>query len=477
MDQLHEVEVPVVPLAVLGPLIGPERQAALEAAASKSRDLLAGKVVWNVNSTAAGGGVAELLRVLVGYIQGAGVDSRWLVIHGDPDFFAITKRVHNRIHGVQGDTGALGPAEATRYAEVCAANAAAMQTLIRTGDAVLLHDPQTAGMAPALREAGLKVIWRSHIGSELSDRWTEEAWHFLRPHLEACDAFVFTRLDYVPDWIERERVSIIPPSIDPFSAKNREIPAGNLPRLLARMGLTSGPTDEPAYFTRSDGTLDTLVRAANVVSEGDTPEALDNLVVQVSRWDRLKDPLGVIQGFASSLGPDDEVNARLALVGPPVDGVADDPEADEVFGECLAHWHTLPTAVRRRILLVQLPMVDADENAAMVNALQRAASIIVQKSLVEGFGLTVAEGMWKGKPIVGSRVGGIIDQVVPGTGVLLDDPSDLETFGATLRSMLAEPDELTRLGLNARRHVLQQFVGDRHLLQYAALMERIFSPR
>lgn len=143
--------------------------------------------------------------------------------------------------------------------------------------------------------------------------------------------------------------------------------------------------------------------------------------------------------------------------------------------ECQAVWETLADPARRKIRLVTLPMADADENAAMVNALQRSASVIVQKSLAEGFGLTVAEGMWKGKPVVGSGVGGIIDQLVPGTGVLLEDPSDLDAFGATLAALLQEPDVLARLGAHARRHVLKEFVGDRHLLQYAALMMRLFA--
>lgn len=470
---LHDVDISPLPLEAFRTLIGGERFTRLEDAARASQALLADRVVWNVNSTASGGGVAEMLRVLVGYIRGAGVDIRWLVLQGDPAFFALTKRVHNRIHGVPGDGGALGTAESDHYAAVTRANAADLLRRVSPGDVVLLHDPQTAGMAPALNEAGVKVIWRSHIGSDIENEWTEMAWDFLRPHLGACDAFVFSRRSYVPRWVPGDRVSIIAPSIDPFSPKNRPIPASDLPAFLARIGLTADEAAGHAAFTRSDGSLGAVSHAATIVSEGGPLAATANLVVQVSRWDRLKDMHGVMSGFASQVAG--RVDAHLALVGPSVEGVADDPEGAEVLAECVATWEALPATARRRIRLVTLPMEDIEENAAMVNAIQRAASVIVQKSLVEGFGLTVAEGMWKGKPVVASRVGGIIDQVVPGTGILLDDPRDLEAFGLTLATLLEHPDEVERLGANARRHVLDEFVGDRHLLQYAALIETLLS--
>lgn len=471
---VHDVDIAPLPLEAFRALIGRERFTRLEDAARASQALLADRVVWNVNSTASGGGVAEMLRVLVGYIRGAGVDIRWLVLEGDPAFFALTKRVHNRIHGVPGDGGALGAAESDHYTAVTRANAADLLRRVRPGDVVLLHDPQTAGMAPALSEAGVKVIWRSHIGSDIENEWTEMAWDFLRPHLGACDAFVFSRRSYVPRWVAGDRVSVIAPSIDPFSPKNRPIPASDLPAFLAPIGLTVGePAGRPAAFTRSDGSLGAVSHPATIVSEGGPLAATANLVVQVSRWDRLKDMHGVMLGFASQVAG--RVDAHLALVGPSVEGVADDPEGAEVLAECVATWETLPATARRRIRLVTLPMEDIEENAAMVNAIQRAATVIVQKSIVEGFGLTVAEGMWKGKPVVASRVGGIIDQVVPDTGILLDDPRDLEAFGLTLATLLEHPDEVERLGANARRHVLDEFVGDRHLLQYAALIETLLS--
>ena len=467
-----EVKVPSLPLSAYTELIGGARTRALEDAATRGRALLEGRIVWNVNSTGSGGGVAEMLRVLVGYALGAGVEARWMVIEGDPAFFAITKRIHNRIHGVAGDRGGLGASEQAHYGEIQAANAVALRRRLRPGDVVLLHDPQTAGLVEPLTEAGLLVVWRCHIGADQTNRYTEEAWDFLRPFLEPCPYFVFSRASFVPGWMAKDRVSIIPPSIDPFSPKNRPIPPADLPSFLATIGLAPGPAPAPARFRRYDGTTGELRRSATIVSDGPAEEiGLRGPVVQVSRWDRLKDMVGVLEGFASGVA--DQVEVPLALVGPSTEGVTDDPEGAEVYAEVLDRWQGLERPVRRKIVLVTLPMGDTDENAAMVNAIQRASSVIVQKSLVEGFGLTVAEGMWKSKPVVGSRVGGIADQIAPGTGFLLDDPTDLDAFGETLLGLLARPRLITRMGAKAYRRVLEHYVGDHHLLALAALLEAV----
>jgi trehalose synthase len=481
VDALREIDVPEVPLKQLRPIIGDARTDLLEASAEASRALLRGRVVWNVNSTSAGGGVAEMLQVLVGYIKGAGIAGRWLAIGGDPAFFAITKRIHNRIHGMTGDLGELGPVEAAHFQEVNEANADAMVPMVQAGDIVLLHDPQTAGMASRLTSVGAKVIWRCHIGSDRPDPWSRQAWRFLRPFLAKCDAFVFSRRTYAPPWVPADRLAVIAPSIDPFSPKNQELPADSIPLFLKRMGLTdegkgvsgdglaTASTRVRPEFTRRDGTRAEVTHRTHLV--GDALPADAPLVVQVSRWDRLKDMAGVMAGFASHVvGCGD---AHLALVGPSVEGVADDPEGIEVLAECISMWEALPSSARRRIHLVTLPLDDVDENAAMVNAIQRTASVIVQKSLVEGFGLTVAEGMWKAKPVVGSRVGGIIDQIAPGTGILLDDPTDLAAFGDAVASLLGHPNRAAHMGEAAMQYVQKEFVGDRHLLQYADLVRRL----
>ena len=411
-----------------------------------------------------------MLQVLVGYILGAGVAVRWLVIAGDPDFYSITKRIHNRLHGFPGDRGALDDAAAAAFESVQTANAGAIAPQVQPGDVVILHDPQTAGMAAPLRAIGAVVLWRSHVGTEERNQWTEEAWAFLRPHLDVCDGFVFTRREYVPAWVPLDRVSIIPPSIDPFSPKNQVLSEAGGLRILAAMGVTDEAPAGQASFIRRDGSVGTVARRATVVSDGPL-DASAPLVLQVSRWDHLKDMAGVMAGFAARVAG--RGNAQLALVGPAVGDVSDDPEGQAVLEECVEAWNALPARQRRQIRLLTLPMDDGDENAAMVNALQRHATVIVQKSLAEGFGLTVAEGMWKAKAVVASAVGGIVDQVVPGTGVLLDDPEDLDAFGDALVSLLEAPREAIRLGDNARRHVLEAFVGDEHLLHYGVLMERL----
>jgi len=470
---VRQIEVPVSALSRLEPLIGADRYRELRTSAAEASRLLEGSTVWNVSSTAAGGGVAEMLQVLVGYTLDANVDIRWLVMGGGPEFFTITKRIHNRLHGAAGDTGSLSASERAHYADVTAANAGTMMSRIGRGDVALLHDPQTAGMAAALADAGVRVIWRCHVGREGENVWTEEAWSFLRPHLASCDAYVFSLREYVPSWMDESKVWVIPPSIDPFSPKNQEMSADNVMRTLGRIGLVPGSgKGSPGMFTRGDGMSGRVERSATILSEPGAPlRPADPLVVQVSRWDRLKDMAGVMRGFAA--GVSGRIDAHLALVGPSVADVADDPEGTDVYAECVAIWEDLPIEARRLVTLVTLPMEDIDENAAMVNAIQRHATVIVQKSLVEGFGLTVAEGMWKAKAVVASSIGGITAQVTPGTGILLDDPSDLSAFGASLAELLAHPDEITVLGARARRHVLESYVGDNHLVLFAQLISSL----
>ena len=199
------------------------------------------------------------------------------------------------------------------------------------------------------------------------------------------------------------------------------------------------------------------------------------LVAQVSRWDRLKDPLGVLQAFAEHVhGPDEP---HLVLAGPDVFAVADDPEGAGVLEESLAAWRELPARVRRRVHLALLPMDDADENAVIVNALQRRADVVVQKSLAEGFGLTVSEAMWKARPVVATDVGGIRDQIEDGATGRLVQPRDLETFGRVVRGLLDDPHNAERMGEAAQIRVRDRFLGPRHLGQYVALLESVLNGR
>ena len=467
MSLLHAVEVPRRPVSLLEPVIGAPRYERLIRDADQVRRMLAGRTIWNVNSTAAGGGVAEMLQVLVGYVQDLDVPIGWLVITGDARFFAITKQLHNQIHGSR--SGApLGAAEADHYAHMLAANATELTAWVRPGDVVLLHDPQTAGLAAPLAELGARVVWRCHIGVGWQNDVTRAAWEFLRPYLAAVGTCVFSRGEYVPSWIPARKAWIIPPSIDPFSPKNQQLDADTVRAILARLGVLDGAAPAvPARFVRRDGNMDIVTRPAAITGEG-RPGPDDPVLVQVSRWDRLKDMAGVMRGFADHVVPGGD--GYLMLVGPAVTDVSDDPEGAAVFGECVLQWRDLSPAARARTLLVTLPLDDIDENAAMVNTLQRHATVIVQKSLAEGFGLTVAEGMWKGRPVIGSAVGGIIDQIAEGTGVLLPDPADLTAFGSAARFLLGDRAAATRMGQAAQAHIRENFLGDVHLLRYARLL-------
>ncbi len=469
---LTDVAVPRLPVARLESVIGPARLRNLLEEAARFRKQLAGRTVWNVNSTAVGGGVAEMLQALVGYVEDLDIDIRWTVLSGDAQFFAVTKRLHNRIHGEPGDGGPLGVPEKAHYADVLASHAAALSEQVRPGDLMLLHDPQTAGLVAPLMRRGGRVVWRCHIGADTENRFTADAWDFLRPHLAQADGYVFSRRQHVPAWTPQPKTWIIPPSIDPFSPKNQDLDADTVLAILARMGVLAGDGAHPSAtaYVRRDGTRSEVVRPASLAVE-ELPGPDDRLIVQVSRWDRLKDMVGVLRGFRDHIAPSG--TGYLVLAGPAVTGVSDDPEGLVVYEECLAEWRRLPSSVRRRVMLASLPLDDVDENAAMVNALQRHAAVIVQKSLAEGFGLTVAEGMWKGRPVIGSAVGGIQDQISDGTGVLLPDPNDLPALGKAVRTMLDQPEVAQRLGAAARDHVRDRFVGDIHLLRYAQLFHTL----
>ncbi len=438
----------------------------------EARELLAGRVVWNVNSTARGGGVVELLRPLVGYARGAGVDARWVVIDGTPGFFDVTKRIHNRLHGLEGDGGPLDEAARRLYEDVLAENLAAFVPRVRQGDIVILHDPQPAGLAPALRAVADALIWRCHVGVEEPNDLVRQAWSFLLPYVRHAHVDVFSREAFVWDGLDRDRVAIITPTIDAFTPKNEELEPEMVLAVLRAAGLVAdGAPAEPVTFRRPDGTPGRVERRAQIIEDEPLPPDVP-VVVQVSRWDALKDPIGVIQGFADHVPAD--TGAHLVYAGPSVEGVADDPEAARLLRDSITTRSLLPEEARRRIHLATLPMDDLDENALMVNALQRHARVITQKSLAEGFGLTVAEAMWKGRPVVASRVGGIQEQIVDGeSGILLGDPHDLEAFGAAITELLTDPERAQQIGRNARERVLDRFLSLRSLLDYLAVIRRI----
>jgi trehalose synthase len=445
----------------------------LEDMVHRAQEVLRGRVIWNVNSTERGGGVAEMLHSLVGYGRGGGVDARWMVIRGDDEFFRVTKRLHNHLHGSSGDGGALDDDAQGAYERTLRRAGEQLVKLVRTDDVVLLHDPQTAGMMPALKQTGARLLWRCHIGIDEPNDLARRARAFLHAYLANADGYVFSHAGHVWDELDLERVTIIAPSIDAFSPKNEQLTAGQVIGILQATGLLEDGRSGDSTYLRADGTPGRVDRVAEVVEEAPL-RVHDRVVAQVSRFDRLKDPIGVLRGFVERGAVC--AAAHLVLAGPAIEAVSDDPEAREVWVELRDTWTGLDAADRRRVHLAALPMSDVEENAVIVNALQRHAEIIVQKSLAEGFGLTVSEAMWKGRPVVASRVGGIQDQVVDGvTGVLLANPRDLAEFGTAVSGLLADPERAKRMGVDAQRRVRDNYLGPRHLGQYLELFQALIA--
>ena len=462
---MREVPVAARSLEALTGLARDEDLRAFREIASSVAGRLGGHTVWHVNSTDAGGGVAELLHQLLGYLVGRDIATRWMVVEGDPAFFGVTKRLHNRLHGVDG--APLGSEERDVYARALRKEARSFLDVARPGDVVVLHDPQTAGLAGPLAEAGVRVMWVSHIGVDVADDVTRSAWSFLLPAVSPADAYVFSRQAYVWDGLDANRSFVIPPCIDPTSAKNADLAAADVGSILAASGVV-GEIDEHEV-PWDDGTI-RIRSKAEVVEKIPTPPGAP-IVAQISRWDRLKDPLGVLRGFEA--GVDRRLGAHLLLVGPNPRSVSDDPEGAEAFEDVHRAWRELPDDARERIHLVNLAVDDRIENALVVNAIQRLADVVVQKSIAEGFGLTVAEAMWKERPVVGSRVGGIQDQIVDGQSGLLVDPRDPVAMGQAVESLLGNPVFAGAIGHASRERVRDRFLPPHFLGAHLRVVQGI----
>jgi trehalose synthase len=307
---------------------------------------------------------------------------------------------------------------------------------------------------------------------------TRRAWDFLVPYVGPADAFVFSSERLVPLELRDRRFQIIAPSIDPTGTKNRVMAATTVEAILHHNGLVrvGQASRTPPGFVRGNA-ASRVGRRTQVVRYGPGPRlGVDPLVLHLARWDRLKDPVGVMRGFTRHVLS--ELDAYLVIAGPAPGTVADDPEAEEVFEEAVREWGALPARKRSRVQLAVLPNGDWGESAAIVNALQRASAVVVKKSLEEGFGLGATEAMWKRRPVVASRVGGLQEQIVNGrSGVLLDDPTDLEAFGAAVSEMLVDGDAARRLGASARRRVRERFLHDRHLAEWLELLGSVVLER
>jgi trehalose synthase len=456
-----------VSLEQLQDVVKREGWEALEAALRECRGALLGRTLWMVNSTAVGGGVAEMLRSLVPYTLGAGLNVRWSVVRAGPAFFRVTKRVHNMLHGYPGDGGDLGSSARRVYERGLEPAMAWLKGRVSAGDIVVLHDPQTTGLAPALTEAGARVVLRSHVGAEHANALVRAARGFLGPYAAGADAMFFTRVPDPPPQLGAIRTVAIHPCIDPCSVKNRPMKETDARGLLIDAGLVEAdgqlPTGQQRRHRRLSG------RACDIRRTGPAPRlGVDRLVVHLARWDRLKDPIGVMEAFTitvSNVG-----DARLILAGPALRDVTDDPEAGAVYREVEARWNRLPRVPRAHIDLVRLSMRDREANATIVNALQREASVIVKKSLEEGFGLGVTEAMWKGRPVVASRVGGQRDQIEDGVSGVLVDPRDLPHFGRAISEVLLDKQRAQRLGNEAHERVRACFLPDHAMAAWLKLL-------
>jgi trehalose synthase len=365
---------------------------------------LSGKSVLNINSTFAGGGVAEILSRLVPLLNQLGVDVRWQIISGDAQFFEVTKKLHNALHGKDEP---ISDDEFSLFLEITEKN---LNQIDFSGDILFIHDPQPVALIAKKGDIGRKWLWRCHIDISHPDT---RAWQFLRQFVINYDAGVLSSPNFAQELPIRQFFA--PPSIDPLSNKNKELPAEAVDAVLAKYGLNR---DKP-------------------------------LILQVSRFDRLKDPLGVIKAFELVRK---NFACQLVLAG----GTAsDDPESGEVLEEVKERAGGNPD-----IYILDIPPgSDID-----INALQSAATIIMQKSLREGFALTITEALWKAKPVVASAVGGIPLQVRNRlTGLLCHS---IEGAAYALRQILANPDYGRWLGRNGREHVRQHFLITREIRDY-----------
>ena len=370
---------------------------------------LKGKRILNVNSTAVGGGVAEILTRMVPLLRELGLDVHWDVIKGGEEFFEVTKKFHNGLHGGRVD---IGEKDFEIFMETSRDNLEQMDT---SADIVFIHDPQPIVLVQKRRDN--KWIWRCHI--DLSDP-KQKIWRFLKEFVVKYDAAVFS----APSFSRRLpiRQFLIAPSIDPLSDKNRELPQEAIDGVLAKYGI---PKDKP-------------------------------LITQISRFDRLKDPVGVIAAYRLVKEHND---CRLLLAG----GTAtDDPEGQKVFEEVKEAAQGDP----------DIHILVMSQNDLEINALQRASTVILQKSLKEGFGLTVSEGLWKAKPVVASNVGGIPLQIKDKySGLLCYSP---EGAAFALKQLLSSPDYARKIGENGREHIRNNFLITRHLREYMLLFLSLY---
>jgi trehalose synthase len=443
---------------------------------------LEGRTLWMVNSTAEGGGVAEMMPKLVALLRELGLDARWAVIQPEAQrFFDLTKHLHNLLH----DSGSsrLGGGDQELYRAVSERAADALEPHLSKGDLLAIHDPQPLGMGAILKERlGLPTLWRCHIGLDHQTESTRAAWDFLQPWTESYDRTVFSIDDYVPDFLA-DKAEIIPPAIDPLSHKNRDLSIHKVGGILSNAGLS--PSSRHVLTSAFEHTAK-RVQSGGDLEDATTPGDLGLLfrpaVTQVSRWDRLKGWVPLMQGFARMKQRHNENGAsngafvkdgekhperhhrrlnlvRLVLAGPDPTSIQDDPEGQAAFEQICQQWEELEPEIQKDIAILALPMNSRKENALMVNALQRCSTIVVQNSLQEGFGLTATEAMWKGCPVMGTHAVGLRTQIRDGEdGCLVQDAEDSDEVAERLDAMLNAGRERQAWGRNAQRRVADKYL-------------------
>jgi trehalose synthase len=365
---------------------------------------LEGRRVQNINSTSVGGGVAELLTRITPLLKQLGVNAGWDVIKGDEKFFGITKRIHNALHGGDDD---ISREDLAYFLDVNRENA---KDIDFYGDMIVIHDPQPIALVERKKELGRKWIWRGHV--DFSDP-RKDIMDFLKSYIENYECAIFS----APAFAQRmpTRQVLMAPSIDPLSDKNKELSADTIQAILSRFGIDSSRP----------------------------------IVTQIGRFDYLKDPLGVIEVYRKIKKHND---CQLVIAG---GGATDDPEGMKVLDEVRAR-----AGNDRNIHIIFLPPSSDIE----VNALQRASTVVLQKSLREGFGLTVSEALWKAKPVIASAVGGIPLQIVHKQSGILTHSIDGTAY--YLKQLLNDPRFAKELGDNGREHVKHNFLITRNVRDY-----------
>ncbi|WP_175647277.1 glycosyltransferase [Streptomyces cyaneochromogenes] len=403
----------------------------------------------HVNATATGGGVAELLHGLLRCQRSAGLNVGWAVIAGDEAFYAVTKLLHHLLHGAA-DPGKLRPVLLRTYHDRLASQVPWFAGRLTRDDVVVLHDPQTLGLAPALRALGARVVWQCHVGADVPpDRGPGTVWRAFEKELSAAHAVVTTLPEFAPPSVPRASRFVAAPAIDPAAPKNRHLTPAEITALLDEAGLTTTRTAPDV----------TVVQEAPLPGDA-------RVVLQISRWDPLKDMPGVIRCI-EGLAPD----VHLVLAGTDPTEIPDDPEGLAVLAEVHDTLAALSPQDRARVHLVSISMRTPVRNALLVNALQRRADVVVQKSLEEGFGLTVTEAMVKGRAVVASAVGGLRLQVIDGRNGFLVDPTDLDGVRSALTRLLDNPQLRRELGEQARKDTLERYTMPRLAADYTVVVD------